>query len=521
VLDPPTGQFTAFAFGVMVSPYGFSEASDTGVCAKVTVNQGTVFSEEPSCPSEGSAVALVYGQATQAGTYTASGTVSFGGCFDDAYGDCTVFGLSVPNMQASVTFNPVACSPPTIDSILVNSGNGPQPISELVVGTSGTISISGACLDNTAQVSIGFDPLSDYAGSSSGVTVTGNGVGTPWGWGGITAQYSVASGTMPETVVLTVSTSSGSATANLDVVAAGPYIDLIEPVTWLPNTSLTSVTISGSGFGTNPGSLAVAAPNGDVSLVSIQLWSDNTIMVNVSTGPNSAGETVTIMVTGGADYVVSTGFQQQSGPGTGRNAAGQAYVAARTCGDTRDGLILEYMIYQSDLQPTCAMFQALTMVVPLTPVLNVPAGSTAVPTSYLNWSWYNWAIISSNLTSGLSSILAQTPPSPFSLGVTSAYRNPAKECFVGKNPCAPPVTSRHVHGDAVDLNTAVPNKPKDNTLWNQMEGIVHSALMGGINYCIEPIDRSGGSSSASTNTHVHVDWRPAGNPNPCPTGWLQ
>jgi len=43
-------------------------------------------------------------------------------------------------------------------------------------------------------------------------------------------------------------------------------------------------------------------------------------------------------------------------------------------------------------------------------------------------------------------------------------------------------------------------------------------------YCIEPIDTSGGSSSASTNSHVHVDWRPFMNNNTaygCPVGWLQ
>jgi len=66
-------------------------------------------------------------------------------------------------------------------------------------------------------------------------------------------------------------------------------------------------------------------------------------------------------------------------------------------------------------------------------------------------------------------------------------------------------------------------------LWRRVQGAVSSALAGSGNsppdhYCIEPIDTSGGSSSASTNSHVHVDWRPFMNNNTaygCPAGWLQ
>ncbi len=511
VIDAATGSYQAFTEESVALGSG-ALAADRGVCVSVSVNIGTPYGNptQPVCNTFGYSISEIYGVATQTGTYVATGTtLDYDPCIGVS-GACSA-PVEVPPLTTRdiADFNPVACSPPTISSILVNSGSGPQPVSELPIGSSGTITILGACLDSTTQVSVGFDPSSDYAGSSTGVTITGNGAGTPTGWGEINAQYNVASGTMPETVVLTVSTSSGSATANLDVVTSGPYIDLINPVTWLSNTPSTTVTISGSGFGTNQGSLAVSAPAGDVSLVNIQSWSDSQIVVNVSTGPNSAGETVTITVTGGVDYGLATGFQQVSGPGSGKNAAGQAYVAPNNCQDSRNALIFEYEVYQSDLQPTCASFVALTMVVPGTPVLNVPSGSTTVPISFLNWSWYSWAIVVPALTTGLNEILADdvalSGPATV-LGITSAYRNPEKEYPLSGSKV--PVTSRHVHGDAADLDSK-----KDDDVWQALFIVVQDALsedlsISGINHCIEPMAKPKNpppgtpiSSSYSTNSH--------------------
>ena len=516
VIDAATGSYQAFTEESVAVSSG-SLAADNGICVSVRVNIGTQYGNptQPVCNDFGHAISQIYGVATQAGTYVATGTtVDFDPCAG-ASGACSI-PIDVPPLTTRdiADFNPVGCSPPTISSILVNSGNGPQPISELPIGSSGTITILGACLDSTTQVSVGFDPSSDYAGSSTGVTITGNGTGTPTGWGEINSQYNVASGTMPETVVLTVSTSSGSATANLDVVTSGPYIDLINPVTWLANTSSTTVTISGSGFGTYPGSLAVSAPAGDVSLVNVQSWSDSQIVVNVSTGPNSAGETVTITVTGGTDYGLATGFQQVSGLGTGNSGVAQAYVAPNNCQDSRNALIFEYEVYQSDLQPTCASFVALNMAMSIAAMQNgsVPfamGSQVSNATTALNWSVYNWAIVVPNLTSGLNTILAST-----ALTIDSAYRNPEKEysLFGGKVP----VTSRHVHGDAVDLYTQ-----NDDAVWTALQATVRSALktglQNGVNYCFEP-------KAQSSNNHLHVDWEPFGSSvatQACPNNFTQ
>ena len=190
----------------------------------------------------------------------------------------------------SETFTPQTCAQPTIDSIAVDG----QPISQLVVGRSGNISIIGACLDSTTQVSVSFNP-SGNSGSSGGSQLASPvsiGTVTPSVYGAVNAQYSVAPGATPGSVNLVVSTAGGSTSANLDVVPSpGIYIDSITPSVWPANSS-TTVVIVGSGFGTVEGNLTLA-PNipGDAPLQYVQSWSDNMIVMQVATG--SGPDTVT------------------------------------------------------------------------------------------------------------------------------------------------------------------------------------------------------------------------------------
>jgi hypothetical protein len=511
-IDSATGQFTAFSDERIVTR-GSPIESDTGVCVSVTVNPGTVYGnpQQPVCNNTAAhSISQVYGVATQAGLYTVTGVAqAFSGCLHAVGCD----EIDVPALVSgnSTQFNPPSCSPPTIDSILVNSGNGPQPISELPIGSSGTISISGACLDSTSQVSIGFDSNGDSAGSPTGVSVVSF---VPWGWGGLTIQFSVAAGTMPETVVLTVSTSSGSASTNLDVVTSGPYIDLIDPQAWPEASPATTVTISGSGFGAFPGSIALSVTPGgqsDVSLVGIQSWADNMIVVTVATAQNSAGDTVTVAVTGGVAYGFATGFQQGKGPGTGQTATGNAVIAGNKCPDPfLNQLIAEYSNPANRvlLRPSCADFLAIVAVAnPDNTTISVPNTTTVVPNTDLNWGEYNWAIIQSRLNSGLNLIAAATG-NPYPMGIASAYRNPAREQV--KSPGT--TDSRHVYGDAVDFQ--VPKtKTRGLTQWQSLFNFLN-LLTGypGVT-CIEPFRFSGAS-------HVHIEWRPSGSSCTDPT-WNQ
>ena len=85
--------------------------------------------------------------------------------------------------------------------------------------------------------------------------------------------------------------------------------------------------------------------------------------------------------------------------------------------------------------------------------------------------------------------------------MTSAYRNPAKE---GSG------NSRHVHGDAADLNTS-----HDDFTWQALFNALHTgladSLLNGLNYCVKPRDKNTPfpRDAASSNSQVHVDWRPA------------
>jgi hypothetical protein len=162
-----------------------------------------------------------------------------------------------------------------------------------MIGSSGTMTIFGACLDSTTQVSI------QNAGSSNAVTL---GAVTPLGWGEVQVQYSVAAGSAPETAVLTVSTSGGSVTASLQVVPSLPYISAVIPDVW-PAGQQTPVTISGAGFGTSPltgcslSNLQVSSSSSVIFCVTG--WSDGAIQGTATVAANDPGEVVTISVTGG------------------------------------------------------------------------------------------------------------------------------------------------------------------------------------------------------------------------------
>ena len=377
----------------------------------------------------------------------------------------------------------------------MDSGTGPQPISELVIGTSGTIAIYGACLDGSSTISVGFDPSSDYAGNSSGVNISN--ISAP-GYGAVTAHYSVTPGTMPETLVLTVTTFSGSASANLDVVTAGPYIEGIIPDAWPANTSSTTVTISDSGFGTNQGALSVVAPAGDVSLVNIQLWSDNQIVMNVSTGPNSAGETVTITVTGGTDNALITGFQNSNSRATGNSVSGNAIVAGNGCGgDDRDKLIIEYNNPQNlvSLRPACTDFRQTS------PTAHF-SFSSAQSNNYLNWGDYSWAILTFNLGTSLDTLWAAPNPT-YPLLVSSGYRNPAKEQRVRLGT----VNGPHTYGYSVDFQIPAGQQTVGN--WQQFHDFVKGVAGTPVPPCIEPL-----AVQNNKPNHLHVDWR-----GTCPPTW--
>ncbi len=111
----------------------------------------------------------------------------------------------------------------------------------------------GGCLDSSTQMmATGVDPNSDD-GSDPGFTLGRFRLAV----GGYSAQaaftVSPDAGSGPR--ILYVTTGAGSVSTQLMVQSDYPYIDSVDPVTWLPGTTIL-VTITGAGFGDGFGGTA-------------------------------------------------------------------------------------------------------------------------------------------------------------------------------------------------------------------------------------------------------------------------
>lgn len=151
------------------------------------------------------------------------------------------------------------------------------------------------------------------------------------------------------------------------------------------------------------------------------------------------------------------------------------------CGDQRGNIIAEYNQEGVAFTPNCSDFTQ-----------SVPSLSHY---SFSQWnsSTYGWAILKDTVVSNTYCVVANhgsTPP------FSSGYRNPVRNLQVSGA-----LNSRHVYGDAVDLDT--PNAP-NNTMYNALRTIAKGGSCGVA--CVEP-------RSIAPN-HFHADYRGA-----CPSGW--
>ena len=108
---------------------------------------------------------------------------------------------------------------------------------------------------------------------------------------------------------------------------------------------------------------------------------------------------------------------------------------AVNCGDNRDHLIPEYPMFHADFTPTCADFTRSAS----STHYSFPTYNTSDSKHYLEW-----AILRSYLLSGVEAAVTIYRSAPT---MTSGYRSPqVNSGIAGSSP-----TSRHIHGDAVDL----------------------------------------------------------------------
>lgn len=185
-----------------------------------------------------------------------------------------------------------------------------------------------------------------------------------------------------------------------------------------------------------------------------------------STEPQTSG-TYTCFANFSADG--STLFQQQQ----------SRFI--NNCGDERGNIIAEYHDQGLDLTPTCTNF---TQSVP---------GASHYSFGQWNSGSYSWALLEEAVTSNTYCVVDNYGSAP---GFNSGYRNPVHNVGVGGAQ-----NSRHVHGDAVDLDT--PNAP-DDTAYNLLRHIAKNVGCG--TACVEPRSISPG--------HYHGDYRGS-----CPAGW--
>jgi hypothetical protein len=202
------------------------------------------------------------------------------------------------------------------------------------------------------------------------------------------------------------------------------------------------VTISGSGFGAVQGTLSLAAANiaGDAALSEIQWWSDNLIVITVTT--LSGPDTITVSVTGGADIGFATGFQPQNGQatnGVGVKRVPLAATGAPTLQVTCNGQTVTANSSTCFISADPAFPQ---LVASLTPATNVQWTFTAVydspPYQVKNDpSWYYWEYTCSASGSGSSWNVANTGGicgGSATISYTGSYNGSITFNILGYNP---------------------------------------------------------------------------------------
>ena len=396
------------------------------------------------------------------------------------------------------TWNPPPCGGPQIHSLQIYPSGSflPQPTNGLMVGTNGILEITASCLHAVAGITVStIDPTSDN-GPDPGITLgpafLSNG-GTS-----VSATYTVAGSALSGQRIVTLLDSGGSATASLEVVSDYPFVDSVVPSTWEPSKTI-AVKISGAFFGGGTlfgtsGTVAMVPANGLYPVTfSPQSWSDRLITGYVTTTAGDPGQVVTVAVTGG-----NYGFGFQPNQGAGRAGGNTAVIVPPgPCFNALDTIIAEYKnpLYGIDFVPVCNDFTQVS------PSSRFPFRPASGQIGYLNWGDNPfWAILTPYFGANLDYLAASGPP--FDLAVTSAYRNPRKNWEISRS-----VNGPHTHGNAVDLDAK-----HDDQKWIQLRTFIRNATgVVGSGACIEPLIQS-------SNSHVHVDWRPLAKCNP---DWLQ
>lgn len=210
------------------------------------------------------------------------------------FGETNNCGSSVAGNSSciiSVTFSPQAAGTLTV----TDNSNG-------VAGSQQTVGLTGVGIGS--PVITGITPTSEVAGVTP-VTITGTGFGTSAGGVSLGSYWATVNSWSDTQVVATVSVSAWS-NSGAEVETAGgvwsnvvafavstPTITGISPASG--EVGVTPVTITGSGFGSTPGSVSLGS-----YWATVNSWSDTQVVVTPSAGATLGAGVAQLQNAGGA-----------------------------------------------------------------------------------------------------------------------------------------------------------------------------------------------------------------------------
>ena len=304
------------------------------------------------------------------------------------------------------------------------------------------------------------------------------------------ADYSIDSSAASGDHAVTVSTQYWESNpVSFTVQDPNPTITSISPDAWYGWTTFSG-TIYGSGFGNNP--LVDAGPYTGVSANSSNGTAID-IMVTVSSAAPEGDQEVTVTSQGwGGQGFRSVGSGQQ----TPANSTVTIHAAPPNCGDQRDTIIQEYITRQVNFTPVCSWFN----------------NGTAHSANFTNGNLrpgeltYTWSLITQSLTIAGSSgygldrwveIYMQAHSGAPSRAIASGYRSPNHNAQYSDYT----QTSRHMHGDAIDMVNSSGTEPE---YWD----LRNAAKDGNPNAGASWVEDLNGKCHLGC---VHADWRNRGS----------
>ncbi len=308
------------------STQGTSTVTFNGTTATPSIWSPTsIVVPVPSGATNGNVVVTVGGLASNGVSFTVTPGISSLSPTSGPVGiSVTITGTNFGSTQgtSTVTFNGTAATPTSwsATSIVVPVPSGAT--NGNVVVTVGGVASNGVSFSITPGIS-SLSPASGPAGSS--VTISGSNFGSTQGTSTVTFNGTAATPTSWSATSITVPVPSGATTGNVVVTVGGiasngisftvtpaPSITSISPTS---GAAGTSVTISGSNFGSTQGASTVTF-NGTVAAINPDptKWSATSIVVLVPSGATSGNVVVNLggAASNGVSFTVTPGISSLS-----------------------------------------------------------------------------------------------------------------------------------------------------------------------------------------------------------------